>query len=101
MAQLKTCDVDGKTYYEGQQFEPKNTGKICICSADWDGSMSNMSLCKDINCGLELHHQDEIMGRCAPVFYGNRLCPNEFQCRKFLSGIFLIISFIDEYLVYL
>ncbi|KOB68667.1 Uncharacterized protein OBRU01_17997 [Operophtera brumata] len=59
IAGLKTCDVDGETYYEGQQFEPINSGKSCVCSADWVDNLENTTLCRDINCGLELHHQSD------------------------------------------
>lgn len=82
IAKLKTCDVDGKTYKEGEIFEPKNMRKSCICTSDWDGTVENGAYCRDINCGLEIHYQDKILENCAPIFVGTgRTCPIGFECR--------------------
>ncbi|XP_031762858.1 uncharacterized protein LOC113509319 [Galleria mellonella] len=81
IASLKTCEVDGKTYRAGETFEPKNTRKTCICTGDWNGSVDNTSYCREINCGIEIHYQEKILDKCAPVFVGNRRsCPIAFQC---------------------
>ncbi|CAG4964521.1 unnamed protein product [Colias eurytheme] len=88
IAKLKTCEVDGQTYMEGQTFEPKNTRKTCICTAQWNGTTDNPSYCRDINCGLEIHYQDKIFDNCAPVFAGNmRSCPIAFQCPSTSSKV--------------
>lgn len=82
IANLKTCEVDGQMYKEGQSFEPANTRKTCICTSQWNGTY-DYPYCTDINCGLEIHYQDEIFDNCAPVFVGNmKSCPIAFQCRK-------------------
>ncbi|XP_028043626.1 uncharacterized protein LOC114253067 [Bombyx mandarina] len=81
IAALKTCQVDGKTYREGEIFEPQNTRKTCICTSDWSGSADNSAYCRDIDCGLEIHYQDKIFDNCAPIFAGNgRSCPIGFEC---------------------
>ncbi|RVE54570.1 hypothetical protein evm_000691 [Chilo suppressalis] len=81
IANLKTCEVDGKSYREGESFEPKNTHKTCICTAGWDGSTDNPSVCRDINCGIEIHYQNKLLDNCAPVFVGNKKsCPISFAC---------------------
>ncbi|KAJ0177942.1 hypothetical protein K1T71_006815 [Dendrolimus kikuchii] len=83
IAKLKTCNVDGKSYKEGQTFEPKkNPRKTCVCSSHWDGNVDNEANCRDFSCGLEIYHQNEIMQHCAPVFYENRMsCPIGFECQ--------------------
>ncbi|XP_047531721.1 uncharacterized protein LOC125067275 [Vanessa atalanta] len=88
IASLKTCEVDGQTYKEGQPFEPANTRKSCICTAQWNGSYDDPSSCRDINCGLEIHYQDKIFENCAPVFIGNmKSCPIAFQCPNDTSKV--------------
>ncbi|KAG6444999.1 hypothetical protein O3G_MSEX003700 [Manduca sexta] len=87
IAKLKTCDVDGKTYKEGQIFEPLNTRKMCICTGDWNGTVDN-AYCRDINCGLEIHYQNKILDNCAPIFSGKvRDCPIGFQCPSTTSKV--------------
>ncbi|XP_072949721.1 uncharacterized protein [Epargyreus clarus] len=81
IAKLQTCEVDGKAYKEGESFEPKNTRKTCVCTAQWNGSIDDPSYCRDINCGIEIHFQNKIWQNCAPVFAGNRRsCPIAFNC---------------------
>ncbi|XP_022124812.2 uncharacterized protein LOC110999864 [Pieris rapae] len=88
IAKLKTCEVDGQTYLEGQVFEPKNTRKSCICTPQWNGSTDNPDYCREINCGLEIHYQDMIFDNCAPVFAGNmKGCPIAFQCPSLQSKV--------------
>ncbi|XP_049871062.1 uncharacterized protein LOC126370277 [Pectinophora gossypiella] len=79
VAKLNICEVDNKTYREGESFKPKNSGKSCICSAKWNGSIDNPEYCRDINCGIEIHYQDQIMKECAPIFVDG-ICPIGFQC---------------------
>lgn len=82
IAKLNVCEMDGKTYKEGEIFEPKNTRKSCVCTSDWDGSVENGANCRDINCGLEIHYQDKIFDNCAPVFIGDAMsCPIGFECQ--------------------
>ncbi|XP_041968397.1 uncharacterized protein LOC121725461 [Aricia agestis] len=75
IAALKTCEVEGKTYKEGQTFELGR--KTCVCTADWSPDTG----CRDLDCGLELHYQDQIHDGCAPVFVGDKKgCPIAFEC---------------------
>ncbi|CAG9579624.1 unnamed protein product [Danaus chrysippus] len=92
IASLKTCEADGKTYKEGQYFEPANSRKKCVCTADWNGSYDDPATCSDINCGLEIYNQKNIMDKCAPVFVKTaKSCPFSFQCpsakTKIIKGI--------------
>lgn len=84
VAKLKTCEVEGQTYKEGQQFYPKDTRKSCVCTPQWNGSIDDVTSCRDINCGIEIHFQNKIMENCAPVFLASdpRSCPISFQCRE-------------------
>lgn len=76
--------MDGQTYMEGERFEPKNSHKTCICTAEWNGSTDNPNYCRDINCGIEIHYQEKLLDNCAPVFVGDRRsCPIGFSCRKY------------------
>ncbi|CAH0723570.1 unnamed protein product, partial [Brenthis ino] len=79
---LKTCEVDGQTFKEGQSFYPANTQKMCICSAQWNGTTDDPTMCRDVNCGLEIHYQDKILDNCAPVYFGDSKgnCPIAFTC---------------------
>ncbi|XP_053605313.1 uncharacterized protein LOC128672290 [Plodia interpunctella] len=87
VANLKTCKVDGKTYREGETFEPINTRKTCVCTGDWNGTIVD-TYCRDINCGLEIHDQDKLAKKCAPVFVRNtRGCPFGFECQSPTSKV--------------
>ncbi|KAJ8719161.1 hypothetical protein PYW07_016717 [Mythimna separata] len=81
IAQLATCEVDGQTYREGQTYQPKNTRKTCVCTKDFNAT-DNAANCRDINCGIEIHYQSDLLQNCAPVFPGNmRGCPIGFECQ--------------------
>ena len=83
IAQLATCEVDGQTYREGQTYQPKNTRKTCVCTKDFNAT-DNGANCRDINCGIEIHYQNDLLQNCAPVFPGSmRGCPIGFECREF------------------
>ncbi|XP_011554772.3 uncharacterized protein LOC105385999 [Plutella xylostella] len=85
IANLSTCEVDGKVYLEGQTF--KKSHKTCVCSAQWNGSTDNPADCREVNCGIEIHYQDKLMNRCAPVFVNARSCPFTFECQTPKSKI--------------
>ncbi|CAB3236038.1 unnamed protein product [Arctia plantaginis] len=88
VAKLQSCIVDGRTYLEGQMFEPLNTQKSCICTAEWDGSVENRSYCRNVDCGIELHYQNSLLENCAPVFANSmRTCPIGFECPTVNSKI--------------
>nr|CAJ2313423.1 Uncharacterized protein [Metisa plana] len=92
LAKLKTCEVDGQIYREGQVFYPQNTRKKCLCTAQWSGEFENVPYCRDYDCGVEIHYQDKIFEKCAPVFISNAQgCPIAFQCpsatTKLVRGI--------------
>ncbi|CAK1579605.1 unnamed protein product [Parnassius mnemosyne] len=81
IASLKTCEVDGQTYREGESFEPKNSRKTCVCTAQWNGTLDDPKNCRDINCGIEIHYQDKLFQNCAPIFLGSdAFCPIAFTC---------------------
>ncbi|VVD05692.1 unnamed protein product, partial [Leptidea sinapis] len=93
IANLNTCDVDGKIYKEGETFEPENTHKSCLCTSGWNGTLDS-SICSDINCGVEIHYQDRIYRKCAPVFSGDmKGCPIDFECRLNVRGVNEVCTF--------
>ncbi|CAH2040755.1 unnamed protein product, partial [Iphiclides podalirius] len=81
IAGLRTCEVDGQTYREGEPFEPKNSRKSCVCTAQWNGTLEDPGSCRDINCGIEIHYQDQLLRNCAPIFLSSdAACPIAFTC---------------------
>ncbi|XP_023944373.2 uncharacterized protein LOC112050352 [Bicyclus anynana] len=81
IASLKTCEVDGVVYKEGQTFKPVNTQKTCACTAQWNGRYDDPTSCRDLDCAVEIHYQDMIFNKCAPVFFRDqRGCPISFVC---------------------
>ncbi|XP_026333553.1 uncharacterized protein LOC113240455 [Hyposmocoma kahamanoa] len=84
VAALKNCEIDDRSFKEGEMFEPANRHKICLCSSEWDGNIDSNKSCRDINCGIELHYQPKLRQNCAPVFSehqsGSSKCPIGFQC---------------------
>ncbi|XP_034828729.1 uncharacterized protein [Maniola hyperantus] len=81
IASLKTCEVDGVIYKEGQIIEPANTQKTCVCTAQWNGRYDDPTSCRDLDCAVEIHYQDMIFSKCAPVYFGNQMgCPISFVC---------------------
>lgn len=80
IAKLATCEIDSKTYREGESFEPKDSMQSCVCTPQWNGTVSP-AYCRDINCGVEIHYQKNLLDNCAPIFFKNsRSCPIGFKC---------------------
>ncbi|KAI5637733.1 hypothetical protein NE865_09515 [Phthorimaea operculella] len=91
IAALKTCEMEGKTYKEGQTFSPEKTHKTCLCTDKWTGKAEG-EYCQDVNCGLEIHYQDMLYQNCAPVFpKKGSACPMMFKCpssdMKLIKGL--------------
>ncbi|XP_063982628.1 uncharacterized protein LOC135165343 [Diachasmimorpha longicaudata] len=86
---IAKCEVDGKTYLDGQYFQPEGEPrKSCYCGPDYKGE-NVAPFCKDYsleNCGIELWNGDNIRNRCAPVFsmgQDPRLdCHHDWRCQE-------------------
>ncbi|XP_071439076.1 uncharacterized protein [Hetaerina americana] len=78
---LFKCELEGRTYYEGERFAPEGKCKTCYCEQGYDGS-TNGPWCEDISCNMELRAGSMISNGCAPVFYSpyGMCCPMEWQC---------------------
>uniref|UniRef100_A0A0C9QL74 Wisp2 protein n=1 Tax=Fopius arisanus TaxID=64838 RepID=A0A0C9QL74_9HYME len=65
------CEVDGKTYYDGEYFEPQGKPKkACWCGPGYKGE-NVMPFCREMQkekCGYELSGKLKLEERCAPVW---------------------------------
>lgn len=74
------CEWKGRTYLEGEKFYPdEEPCKACVCRKGFDGTLDG-PWCREVTCGLELHHASYLARGCAPVFYKSTCCPIEWRC---------------------
>uniref|UniRef100_A0A6M2DUC5 Putative conserved secreted protein n=1 Tax=Xenopsylla cheopis TaxID=163159 RepID=A0A6M2DUC5_XENCH len=80
-AALATCQLDGKTYREGERMYPKsNKCKKCVCGKDFKGELVE-PFCKTFSCGIEIHYMDRLRNGCVPTYYGtDGCCPIAWRC---------------------
>ncbi|XP_012257484.2 uncharacterized protein LOC105686867 [Athalia rosae] len=86
---LAKCEVDGKTYLDGQRFTPASVPKKnCICSEGYKGE-NIAPFCKDsepTSCNTELRRRTEQYQNCIPTFYGFQNpatdCSYAFRCQN-------------------
>ncbi|XP_063982623.1 uncharacterized protein LOC135165338 [Diachasmimorpha longicaudata] len=68
---IPKCLVDGKTYEDGDYFEPEGTPKkACWCGPGYTGE-NTMPFCRefrDEKCGYELKSRSSLERNCAPVW---------------------------------
>ncbi|XP_015120611.1 uncharacterized protein LOC107043577 [Diachasma alloeum] len=68
---IPKCEVDGKTFEDGDYFEPEGKPKkACWCGPGYKGE-NTMPFCrnmKDERCGYELKYRSELEKHCAPVW---------------------------------
>lgn len=86
IAELATCELDGKTYREGQGMYPESHPCYsCICGEGFDASnIFNSTHCRKQHCGID-HYIHNLQKGCTPIYYGTkRCCPISWRCRKFL-----------------
>lgn len=83
MEDVYKCEVDGKTFYEGQRFDPPGEQcKTCICQEGFDGKYE-APFCEPVTCTSELLQPVDFRKFCAPVYYGSgSCCPIQWQCSK-------------------
>ncbi|XP_031841940.1 uncharacterized protein LOC116431103 [Nomia melanderi] len=67
-----TCEVDGRTYQEGEPFQPKSNPELdCYCMPDYKGE-NVAPFCKKSNrssCNPLFDRPSDIHEKCVPVFY--------------------------------
>ncbi|KAK4887791.1 hypothetical protein RN001_004062 [Aquatica leii] len=80
---IPTCEVDGKKYFRGQIFYPKNTDLHCVCQNDFKGKFV-MPFCRNVECGVQLKYGKELKNRCAPMYEKTepRNCPSSWFCHN-------------------
>ncbi|CAK9830636.1 hypothetical protein ANTRET_LOCUS7773 [Anthophora retusa] len=70
-----TCEVDGETYLDGEQFSVKSDPSLrCTCLPGYKGENIKpfCSKLKRSYCTPLLRTPDVVMRKCAPVFYSNQ-----------------------------
>jgi tissue factor pathway inhibitor len=83
------CVYRNQTYVEGQTIYPDDLPCItCTCSKAFKGYLTTEGgVCREVNCGIQIHHQSNLINRCVPKFYttsGGRqsCCPIEWNCQQ-------------------
>lgn len=68
-----TCVVGGKTYRDGDYFEPAGEpGKYCYCGEGYTGENVEpfcVTTAKNSECGTMLRHPDDVRENCVPTYY--------------------------------
>jgi len=80
---VSACEVDGKTYYEGEYFNPQEDNCLtCICDKGFTGKLE-APFCKRLNCSSP-HYSDQTIFRenCALYFIdkAKSCCPADNTC---------------------
>lgn len=94
--ELAKCELEGKTYKEGEKIYPENSScHTCLCTKGFNSSVpieSNKD-CKKVDCGIELRNLNRLQSGCVPIYYGKSdCCPIDFRCRKSASFSILLFS---------
>ncbi|XP_017772232.1 PREDICTED: uncharacterized protein LOC108559444 [Nicrophorus vespilloides] len=79
---LGTCQVDGKTYKEGEYFQPEGQCLNCVCQKGFIGEFVE-PFCRRVNCDLELRFAKQIAEGCAPAYTRTAdalCCPIDYIC---------------------
>ncbi|XP_065086059.1 uncharacterized protein LOC135708048 [Ochlerotatus camptorhynchus] len=81
IAQLATCNIDGKFYHEGQRMRtPSNPCRHCICSVDFEASDTDCNEnCYEEKCTFEIHWTDSLAKGAAPVYLDGFCCPSSWR----------------------
>lgn len=86
---LAKCEVDGKTYYEGQKFYTKSNSCLqCVCKKGFKGEFVE-PYCVKSQCLAELRNHDGVDKYHAMLYFktgkSTPCCPSSFIERKFIS----------------
>ncbi|XP_076752032.1 kielin/chordin-like protein [Xylocopa sonorina] len=84
-----TCEVDGKTYQDGDYFQPKSDPDLdCYCMPGYKGENVE-PFCKKPNrpyCSPLFRNAGTVHDNCAPVFYSGQSpqkdCSYAFRCQN-------------------
>lgn len=84
--ELAKCELEGKTYTEGEKMYPESSScHTCLCTKDFNSSVpiESNKYCKKVDCGIELRNLNRLQDGCVPIYYGKSdCCPIGFRCRK-------------------
>ncbi|XP_057337825.1 kielin/chordin-like protein [Microplitis mediator] len=70
-----TCQVDGKEYKEGENFEAKSDSNLnCVCQPGYKGENIEPFCAKPKHpyCSPDFRHASDIFNECAPVYYSSQ-----------------------------
>lgn len=88
IAKLTVCYADGKAYYGGEKWTPKEDKCIeCKCDESFDNSTSiyKNKNCKPEDCFQDFWNLKRFAENCAAVYYGDdRCCSTQAKCRKYI-----------------
>lgn len=92
---LHRCELQGETVYETQTMNPASDCYTCRCVEDFDNStVVGNPHCREDRCNILENHIEQIYEGCAPIYFNNRCCPEEFVCRKLVFLIVMIRNLI-------
>jgi len=75
-----TCEVNGKKYHEGDQFDaPDVKCTKCVCQEGFEGKFE-APFCKKRTCIDEARRQKEVYSFCAPSYHLGDCCPVYWIC---------------------
>ncbi|XP_044762373.1 uncharacterized protein LOC123319451 [Coccinella septempunctata] len=68
------CEIEGKTYKEGEKFHLKESCDVCLCDK---GFKKEAPFCRPVRCNLEILRSHELADHDAPVYLkGENCCPS-------------------------
>lgn len=71
---IATCEIEGKTYKEGEKFYLKESCDVCVCDK---GFKKEAPFCKPVKCSLEALRAQELADHAAAVYLkGDTCCPS-------------------------
>jgi len=83
------CQYKGKEYVDGQTIYPDDYPCVtCTCNKNFKGILTTEGgVCKEVNCGMQIHHQTSLVKQCIPKFYTTSsgkqsCCPIEWNCNQ-------------------
>ncbi|CRK97628.1 CLUMA_CG011014, isoform A [Clunio marinus] len=79
---IEKCQYQGKTYYEDQSFEPKDSCYTCVCQKGFEDKPAEENKhCRKIDCKFELLYSDRFLRGCIPVYWEtDTCCPIDWRC---------------------
>ncbi|XP_045473107.1 uncharacterized protein LOC123679720 [Harmonia axyridis] len=68
---IAKCEVEGKTYKEGEKFYLEKSCEVCVCDK---GFKKGSPFCRPRKCNLEINRLYELADHDAPVYLKDDIC---------------------------